>query len=154
MDPRADPADRPEPAAQRGFESRSAQLRQSAVLLRPFLLLGRGCSRVLTGRSSTTCGKQQGLNCGCSVAESYLALCDPWTAAPPGSSVRGISQARTLEGLPSPPPGDLPDPGSESVSGTGRRILYRLAPGGAPQDSILPFKTFKMLCIHTQTFLV
>ena len=30
---------------------------------------------------------------------------------PPGSSVRGILQARTLEWWPFPPPGGLPDPG-------------------------------------------
>ena len=34
---------------------------------------------------------------------------------PPGSSVHGISQARILE-LPSPPPGDLSNPGIESMS--------------------------------------
>ena len=31
--------------------------------------------------------------------------------SPPGSSVHGISQARILEWLPCPSPGDLPDPG-------------------------------------------
>ena len=34
----------------------------------------------------------------------------------PGSSVHGILQARTLEGLPCPSPGDLPDPGIEPGS--------------------------------------
>ena len=34
----------------------------------------------------------------------------------PGSSVHGILQAGTLEGLPCPPPGDLPNPGIERVS--------------------------------------
>ena len=34
---------------------------------------------------------------GCSVAKSYLTLCDPVDCSPPGSSVHGISQARTLE---------------------------------------------------------
>ena len=33
--------------------------------------------------------------------------------SPPGSSVHGILQARTLSGLPFPPPGDLPHPGVE-----------------------------------------
>ena len=36
--------------------------------------------------------------------------------SPPGSSVSGILQARTLEWLPRPPPGDLPDPGTEPMS--------------------------------------
>ena len=34
----------------------------------------------------------------------------------PGSSVHGISQARILEGLPCPPPGDLSNPGIKPVS--------------------------------------
>ena len=33
-----------------------------------------------------------------------------------GSSVRGILQARILEWVPFPPPGDLPDPGIEPLS--------------------------------------
>ena len=43
----------------------------------------------------------------------------PWTVAhPPGSSVHGIFQARTLDGLPFPTLGDLPIPGVEpAVSG-------------------------------------
>ena len=40
----------------------------------------------------------------------------PWTVVPPGSSVHGISQARILEWLPFPSPGDLPDPGIEPAS--------------------------------------
>ena len=36
--------------------------------------------------------------------------------SPPGSSVHKIFQARILEGLPFPPPGDLLDPGIESES--------------------------------------
>ena len=35
--------------------------------------------------------------------------------SPPGSSVHGILQARLLEWLPFPSPGDLPDPGIEPV---------------------------------------
>ena len=34
----------------------------------------------------------------------------------PGSSVHGIFQAEYWSGLPFPPPGDLPNPGSESLS--------------------------------------
>ena len=40
-------------------------------------------------------------------------LCDPVDSSPPGFSVHGISEARILESLPFPPPGDLPDPGIE-----------------------------------------
>ena len=34
----------------------------------------------------------------------------------PGSSVHGIFQARIMEGLPFPPPGNLPDPGIKPMS--------------------------------------
>ena len=40
-------------------------------------------------------------------------LCHPLDCSPPGSSVHGISQARILEWVACPSPGDLPDPGIE-----------------------------------------
>ena len=45
-----------------------------------------------------------------------LLFATPWTVARLGSSVRGILQARILECVPFPSPGDLPDPGIEPVS--------------------------------------
>ena len=39
-------------------------------------------------------------------------LCNPMDYSLPGSSVHRIFQARILEWLPFPSPGDLPDPGS------------------------------------------
>ena len=45
-----------------------------------------------------------------------LTHCDPMDCSPPGSSVHGILQARTLEWIAMSPPGDLPDPGIESMS--------------------------------------
>ena len=47
------------------------------------------------------------------VHAQLLSLCDPMDGSPPGFSVHGISQARMLEWLPFPPPGDLPYPGIE-----------------------------------------
>ena len=38
------------------------------------------------------------------VAQSCLTLRDPMDCSPPGSSVRGIFQARALEGVPLPSP--------------------------------------------------
>ena len=38
--------------------------------------------------------------------------------SPPGSSVHGVLQARILEWLPCPPPGNLPNPGIEPRSPT------------------------------------
>ena len=52
----------------------------------------------------------------CSVTKSCLILCDPTDCSPPGSSVHGISQARILEWVAFPSPGDLLDPGMEPVS--------------------------------------
>ena len=43
-------------------------------------------------------------------------LCNPMGCSPPGSSVHWISQARTLEWLPIPPSGDLPDLGIQPMS--------------------------------------
>ena len=42
--------------------------------------------------------------------QSCPTLCDPIDGSPPGSPIPGILQARTLEWLPFPSPGDLPDP--------------------------------------------
>ena len=52
----------------------------------------------------------------CSVTQSCLTLCDPIDCSPPGSSVHGILQARILEWVPCPSPGDFPDPGIEPKS--------------------------------------
>ena len=50
------------------------------------------------------------------VTQPCLTLCDPMDCRPTGSSVHGILQARTLEWLPFPSPGDLPNPGIEPGS--------------------------------------
>ena len=43
-------------------------------------------------------------------------ICKSLDCSWPGCSVRGILQARYWSGLPSPPPGDLPNPGMEPMS--------------------------------------
>jgi len=43
-------------------------------------------------------------------------VCNPMDCSPPGSSVRGMSQAWTLQWGPFPPPGDLPDSGIKPLS--------------------------------------
>ena len=58
----------------------------------------------------------QNLCCIFCVAQSFLTLGDPMDHSLPGSSVHGILQARILEWLPFPFPGDLPDSGVESES--------------------------------------
>ena len=44
-----------------------------------------------------------------------LTLCDSMDCSLPGSSVHGIFQARILEWVSMPSPGDLPNPGIEPV---------------------------------------
>ena len=66
--------------------------------------------------------------CVSKLLQSCQTLCDPMDCCLPGSSVYGILQARMLEWLPSPPPGDgLPDPGTvpeSHVSCIGRQVPY------------------------------
>ena len=51
-----------------------------------------------------------------SVPQSCPILCDPVDCSPPGPSVLGFLRQESWNGLPFPPPGDLPDPGIEPVS--------------------------------------
>ena len=50
------------------------------------------------------------------VTQSRLTFCDPMDCSPPGSSVRGILQARILEWGAIPFSRDLPKPGIEPGS--------------------------------------
>ena len=54
--------------------------------------------------------------CSCLIAQSCLTLCEPMDYSQASSSVCGIFQARKLEGLSFPPPGDLTDWGLEPGS--------------------------------------
>ena len=54
--------------------------------------------------------------CPLCVSCSVVSFCDPRDCSLPASSIHGILQARTLEGLPFPPTGHLPDPGIKSKS--------------------------------------
>ena len=54
--------------------------------------------------------------CACSVAQLYMTLATPWTVAHQAPLSMGLSQREYWNGLPFPPPGDLPDPGIEPVS--------------------------------------
>ena len=50
------------------------------------------------------------------VTQSCLTLCDPMDCDLPSSSVHEISQARILEWVAIPSPGDLPNPGIQPTS--------------------------------------
>ena len=47
------------------------------------------------------------------VTQLCQTLCNPMDRSPPGSSVHGIFQSRTLKEFPFPCPEDIPDPGIE-----------------------------------------
>ena len=71
--------------------------------------------------------------CVCVAVCVQMTLCDPMDYSLPGSSVPGISQARTL-GVPFSTLGDLPDPGIKPRSLTsaalaGRFFLSQALPG-------------------------
>ena len=51
---------------------------------------------------------------------------------PPGSSVHGILQARILEWISIPSPGDLPDPGIKTASAALACCLFVVGPPGKP----------------------
>ena len=51
----------------------------------------------------------------CVLSHIWL-FCDPIDCSPPGPSIHGILQARILEWVAIPSPGDLPDPGIEPKS--------------------------------------
>ena len=65
-------------------------------------------------------------------------LCDPMDCSPPGTSVREIFQARILEWVAIPSPGDLPDPGIEPESASpalaGR--FFNTMPPGKPLNFV------------------
>ena len=73
------------------------------------------------------------------LTQSCLTLCDPMDCGPLGSSVPRILQARILEWVAFPSPGDLPDPGIEPESPelTGR--FFTTAPAGKPRNDWQPF---------------
>ena len=64
------------------------------------------------------------------VAQSCPTLCDPM-----GCTVHGILQARILERVPFPSPGDIPDPGIKSGSPAFQADSLPAEPQGKPQNT-------------------
>ena len=58
----------------------------------------------------------KGCICMCAKSLRCLTLYDPMHCSPPRSPLHGILQARILEWIAMPPPGDLPDPRIEPAS--------------------------------------
>ena len=72
--------------------------------------------------------------CVCLVAQSCLTPCHPMDCLPPGSSVHGNSPGKNVKsGLPCPPPGNLPNPGSNPGLLHFRWILCHLSHQGSPR---------------------
>ena len=84
----------------------------------------------------------------CLVAELYLTLCDHMDCSPPGSSVHGISQARTLQWV-AVSSGDLPSPGIESLSPGLAGAFFPTEPPGKPKY-VVP-SPFRSCYLHTGT---
>ena len=57
-------------------------------------------------------------------------LATPWTAALPGSSVHGVSQARTVEWVAVSSPGDFSDPGIKLTSSAQSGRFFTTEPSG------------------------
>ena len=85
-----------------------------------------------------------------------LILCDPLDCSPPGSSVHGIFQARILEPVPFPTPGDLPNSGMELVSPALSDELFTAEPPGKPSGrfgySLLGRKIHECVCLIKVNF--
>ena len=60
----------------------------------------------------------------------------PHSSSPPGSSVHGILQARILEWVAIPPPGDLPNPGIAPRSPALQADSFPSEPPRKPQHQV------------------
>ena len=67
---------------------------------------------------------------------SHVQLfCNSMDCSPPGFSIPKIFQARILEWVPFPSPGDLPDPGTEPAS-PALAGFFTTEPPGKPQQTL------------------
>ena len=85
------------------------------------------------------------MNSSVLVTQLCPPVCDPMEYSLPGSSLHGILQARILEWLPFPPPGDLPNPGIKPGSPVMQADPLPSEPPGKPHVEcihIFPFCLF------------
>ena len=73
----------------------------------------------------------------CVLTQSCPTLCDPMDCIPPGSSVRGISQARILEWVAISSSRDLPNPGIEPASLASPVLASRFFTTSATWEDVL-----------------
>ena len=76
--------------------------------------------------------KRKKSDCCCLVAKSCLTLGTPWTVALQALLSMAFSGQDYWNGLPCPPPGDLPDPGIEPRSPALQSNSLPLEPPGKP----------------------
>ena len=69
------------------------------------------------------------------VTQLCPTLCDPMNCSPPDSTVHGILQARILEWVAIPFPGDLPNPGIEPRSPALQADSLTSEPSEKPSDN-------------------
>ena len=85
------------------------------------------CESLEVDSNVSACGESSRCVCA-TLGQACLTLCHPVDCGPPGSSLRGISQARTLERVAVPSSGDCPNSGIEPASPyvccNGRQVLY------------------------------
>ena len=76
-----------------------------------------------------------------------LILCNPMDCSLPSSSVHGVSQAKILEWLPFPSPGDLPDSGIKPASPALQTdSLPDYLTEGSPQLGLIPSPIVLLEC--------
>ena len=73
--------------------------------------------------------------CVCLVAQLCLILATPGTVAHQAPLSMGFSRQKSWSGLPCPPPGNLPNSGSNPGLPHCRRILYHLSHRGSPNET-------------------
>ena len=78
------------------------------------------------------------------IAQLCLTLCDTLDCSPPGSSVHGILQTKTLEWVTMPPPGDLPNPGIKPRSPALQVDSLPIEPPGKPK---IQFRYVNSWCV-------
>ena len=78
----------------------------------------------------------------CLVPRSCPTLCGPHDCSPPGSSVRGICQARILKWIVISSPGDLPDPRIKPVYPAFAGGFFTTEPPGKPELYINKYPHF------------
>ena len=85
--------------------------------------------------------------CVCAQLLSCVRLfVTPWTVARQAPLSTGFSRQNYWSGLPCPPPGDLPDPGTNLCLLDCRHILYCLNHQGNPLTEI-QFRSVTQLCL-------